>query len=135
MTMRKPEKPGAGGRSFGLAFGGLFVAVSLYRAWRAHPGASIAFAAAAAVMLALALGAPRFLDAPNRIWMRLARALGWVNSRVLLSILFFVVITPYGALQRLVGRDRLGRKWRRSTPTWTPAPERLRDPRHYEHLY
>ena len=133
--MRKTEKPGAGGRSFGLAFGGLFVVVSLFRAWRGHPQAAIAFAVAALVMLSIAFAAPRLFDAPNRAWMRFARALGWVNSRILLSLLFFIVITPYGALQRLVGRDRLGRKWRGATPAWTPAPERLRDPKHYEHLY
>ena len=87
------------------------------------------------LLLLIAFTAPRVLDAPNRVWMRFARALGWVNSRILLTLLFFVVITPYGALQRLVGRDRLGRTWHGATPTWSPAPERLRDPKHYEHLY
>ena len=133
--MRKHEKPGAGGRSFGLAFGGLFTVVALYRAWRGRTDSAMAFAIASAVMLLLAFAVPRILDAPNRVWMTFARGLGWVNSRILLSLLFFVVITPYGALQRLVGRDRLGRRWHRAPPAWTPAPERLRDPKHYEHLY
>ncbi len=133
--MKRIENPGAGGRSFGLAFGGLFAVVAIYRAWRGRPDAAMAFAIASAVILLVAFTAPRVLDAPNRVWMRFARALGWINSRILLTLLFFVVITPYGALQRLVGRDRLGRKWQRATPTWTPAPERLRDPKHYEHLY
>ena len=133
--MKRTEKPGAGGRSFGFAFGGLFAVVAIYRAWRGRPDAAIAFAIASAVILLIAFTAPRVLDAPNRVWMRFARALGWINSRILLSLLFFVVITPYGALQRLVGRDRLGRKWHGAPPAWTPAPERLRDPKHYEHLY
>jgi hypothetical protein len=133
--MKRTEQPGAGGRSFGLAFGGLFTVVAIYRAWRGRPDAAMAVALAGGLMLLLAFAAPRVLDAPNRVWMRVARALGWINSRILLTLLFFVVITPYGALQRLVGRDRLGRKWHRATPTWTPAPERLRDPKHYEHLY
>ena len=133
--MKRIEQPGAGGRSFGLAFGGLFAVVAIYRAWRGRPDAAIAFAIASAVILLVAFTAPRVLDAPNRVWMRFARALGWINSRILLTLLFFIIITPYGALQRLVGRDRLGRKWHRATPTWTPAPERLRDPKHYEHLY
>jgi len=132
--MGKAAKPGAGGRSFGLAFGGLFTAVAGYRLWRGRPGAGW-FAVAAAVILLIAFAAPRILDAPNRIWMKFARALGWVNSRILLSLLFFVVITPYGLLQRLLGRDRLGTRWHRGTPALTPAPARLRDPKHYEHLY
>jgi len=133
--MPKAAKPGAGGRSFGLAFGGLFVVVAAWRAWRGRTDTAEAFAVAAAVMLLLAFAAPKVLDAPNRVWMRFARALGWINSRILLSILFFVVITPYGVLQRLLGRDRLGQRWRAAKPSWTPAPERLRDPKHYEHLY
>jgi len=133
--MRKPEKPGAGGRSFGLAFGALFAVVAAWRAWRGRTDSATAFAIASGVMFLIAFAAPRVLDAPNRVWMRLARALGWINSRVLLSILFFAVITPYGALQRLLGRDRLGQRGRAAKPSWTPAPGRLRDPKHYEHLY
>ncbi|HEY6214994.1 MAG TPA: SxtJ family membrane protein [Vicinamibacterales bacterium] len=133
--MKNTQKPGAGGRSFGFAFGGLFAVVALYRAWRGRTDTATAFAIASALMLLIAVAAPRILDAPNRVWMTFARALGWINSRVLLTLLFFVVITPYGALQRMLGRDRLGRAWHRGTPTWTPAPERLRDPKHYEHLY
>jgi hypothetical protein len=133
--MPKAVKPGAGGRSFGFAFGGLFTVIALWRAWRGRTDAAGGFAAAAAVMLLVAFAAPRIFDAPNRLWMRFARALGWVNSRILLSILFYLVITPYGALQRMLGRDRLGQRWRATKPSWTPAPERLRDPKHFEHLY
>ncbi|HMD35039.1 MAG TPA: SxtJ family membrane protein [Vicinamibacterales bacterium] len=133
--MPRAVKPGAGGRSFGLAFGGLFVVVALWRAWRGRTDSATAFAVAAGVMLVLAFAAPTVLEAPNRVWMRFARALGWINSRILLSILFYVVISPYGALQRLLGRDRLGQRWRAAKPAWTPAPERLRDQKHYEHMY
>jgi len=132
--MGKAAKPGAGGRSFGLAFGGLFAVVAVYRMWRGRSGAE-AFAIASAVILLIAFAVPQILDAPNRVWMKFARALGWINSRILLTLLFVVVITPYGFLQRLLGRDPLGRRWHRRTPAWTPAPERLRDSKHYEHLY
>ena len=133
--MAVAETPGKGGRSFGLAFGGLFAVLAAYRLWRGHMTAAGAFAVASGVMLLVALTLPRLLDAPNRVWMRLARALGWVNSRILLSIFFFLIITPYGAIQRMVGRDRLGRRWRSAPPQWTPAPTRLQDPKHYDRLF
>ncbi|MBZ5559464.1 MAG: hypothetical protein LAO77_19505 [Acidobacteriia bacterium] len=129
------EKPGTGGRSFGVAFGGLSAVLAAHRLWRGRVTAAEIFAAAAVIFFGVALAYPRLLDAPNRLWMRFARALGWVNSRILLSIFFFVIITPYGALQRLLGRDRLGRRWRAAPPTWTPSPARLRDPKHFDHLY
>jgi hypothetical protein len=52
-----------------------------------------------------------------------------------LTIFFFVIITPYGALQRLFGRDRLGRRWHATPPSWAPPPPRLRDSNHFDHLY
>jgi multisubunit Na+/H+ antiporter MnhG subunit len=133
--MPKAVKPGAGGRSFGFAFGGLFAVIALWRAWRGRTDAATTFAVASAAMLLTAFAVPQVLDAPNRLWMRFARGLGWINSRILLSILFYVVITPYGALQRLIGRDKLGQKWRAEKPAWTDAPQHLRDPKHFEHLY
>lgn len=132
--MAVAEKPGKGGRSFGLAFGGLFAIVAIYRVWRGRT-ATTELAIASAMLFLIAWLFPRVLDAPNRVWMRFARMLGWVNSRILLTIFFFLVITPYGALQRLFGRDRLGRHWRAAPPSWTPASPRLRDPKHYDRLF
>ena len=132
--MAVTEQPGTGGRSFGVAFGGLFAVIALYRLWRGRTAVND-LAIASAVLFLVAWVFPRALDAPNRVWMRLARALGWVNSRFLLTILFFAIITPYGALQRLVGRDRLGRRWRAAPPAWVRPASRLRDSNHYDHLY
>lgn len=132
--MAVAEKPGKGGRSFGIAFGGLSAVVAVYRLWRGRPAVE-AFAVAAVIFFFIAFVAPRLFDAPNRIWMKFARALGWVNSRILLSIFFFVIITPYGLFQRLLGRDRLGRRWRATPPAWVPVPPRLSDPKHFDHLY
>lgn len=36
----------------------------------------------------------------HRTWMLLAKGLGWFNGRVLLSIVFFIVITPIAILTR-----------------------------------
>ena len=40
-------------------------------------------------------------------WMKLALALGWINSKILLSIVFFVFLMPVAFLQRLVSGDKL----------------------------
>jgi len=65
--------------------------------------------------------------------MRLAHVLGWVNSRVLLTALFFLVLTPMGLVLRLAGRDPL-RLRRREGSGWSPYPPRFRDPKHYERM-
>src|SRR5258706_9681784 len=38
---------------------------------------------------------------------------GWVSSRLILAIAFYVVFWPFGLVMRLIGRDRLGRRFDR----------------------
>ncbi|HZR22164.1 MAG TPA: SxtJ family membrane protein [Vicinamibacterales bacterium] len=122
-------------RSFGWTFAGLSALVSAWRWWRGFERASLAFGIAAIVLALVAAAAPQWLDRPNRAWMFVARAIGWVNSRILLTLLFVLILTPYGFVQRLLGRDPLGRRWRAAPPRWVPAPERLRNHDHYDHLF
>ena len=48
---------------------------------------------------------PKMLRWPYRIWMWLGEILGWVNTRVLLGIVFFLVVTPIGLIRRLFKRE------------------------------
>ena len=43
----------------------------------------------------------------HRSWMKLALVLGWINSRILLTILFFVVLTPVALVARLLGKTSI----------------------------
>jgi len=60
--------------------------------------------------LALALLAPRLLVTPYRGWMALGNALGWVNSHIILGVVFVVVLQPIALVMRLAGHDPLRRK-------------------------
>jgi hypothetical protein len=51
-------------------------------------------------------------------WMRLALALGWVNSRVLLGLMFYGVFAPYNLVGRLLRRDPLRRRGRGAESYW-----------------
>jgi len=50
---------------------------------------------------------PRVYAPVAVVWLGLAEILGTVMSRVLLSILFFGLVTPIGILRRLFGKDSL----------------------------
>ncbi|MFC1783882.1 SxtJ family membrane protein, partial [Planctomycetota bacterium] len=57
-------------------------------------------------------------------WMALATVLGWFMTRVILSILFFLVFTPMGLLMKLMGKDLLDLKYNRTTKSyWVPKPK------------
>ena len=85
------------------------------------------------VLLVLGLLAPPLLRLPNRIWWRFAQTLGWVNSRILLTVFFAVVLTPIGLVMRALGRNPLESK--ATTSNWTPYPARHGDAKHFEHMF
>ncbi len=74
------------------------------RAWPRWPFV----VAAAFVVFALAL--PRALAPVQRGWLRFGHALGAFNSRLVLSLVFFVVVAPLGLVMRLFGKDPIARR-------------------------
>lgn len=79
----------------------------------------------AAVILAVAALVPRAAQHFYRIWMGLAA----INSRILLSVMFYGVLTPYGVVSRLLGRDPLSRRCPPADSYWVPraASKQTRD--------
>jgi len=54
-------------------------------------------------------------------WMYAAFPIGWIISHILMAIIYYVVITPIGAMMRATGRDPLLRRFDRSARTyWAP---------------
>jgi hypothetical protein len=50
---------------------------------------------------------PRIYTPAAVLWLGLSHVLGTVMSKILLSILFFGLVTPIGLLRRLFGKDSL----------------------------
>ena len=123
-----------GERSFGLLVGGVLLAAAAFSAWRGHALRAEAAAAVGGVLVVTAVVRPAWLARPAFWWMRLAALLGWFNSRVLMTLIFAVVFTPFGVVTRAFGMDPLGRR-RSPDSRWSPYPERFRDSKHYERLY
>jgi hypothetical protein len=120
-------------RSFGLSVGAAAMVFAALLTWRSHRQAGAVVAVIGIALVCGGLLAPRALRLPNRVWWRFAGALGWFNSRVLLTILFFLVLTPAGCLMRLFGRSPL--RSVRADTNWAPYDHRRRDSAHYKHLY
>lgn len=57
--------------------------------------------------LILGLTAPRLLNYPYKVWMVLGHALGWVNSHIILGLVFILVLQPIAYIMRLTGYDPL----------------------------
>jgi hypothetical protein len=58
-------------------------------------------------VLVLDMIVPRIYAPVAVLWLGLSHILGTVMSKVLLSVLFFGLVTPIGVLRRLLGKDSL----------------------------
>jgi len=61
--------------------------------------------ALAAPLAAAALIRPALLYYFHVGWNALGKVLGWINTRLILGLLFYAVVTPMGLLMRLLGRS------------------------------
>lgn len=82
---------------------------------KGRPQWGLTLAAAAVIFGLPGLIRPALLRWIFLAWMVVAFPIGWLISWLMLSALYFLVLTPVAVLFRLRGRDLLGRK---------PAPER-----------
>ena len=60
--------------------------------------------------LLIGMTSPRLLYYPYNFWMKLGVILGWVNSRIILVLVYMIVLLPIAFLIRLIGYDPLRTK-------------------------
>ncbi len=58
----------------------------------------------------LSLTKPSLLLHPYKAWMKLGHILGWLNSRIILGLVFLIVLQPIALIMRIIGHDPLKTK-------------------------
>ena len=53
---------------------------------------------------------PRLLFYPYQAWMKIGLALGWINSHIVLGLVFLLVLQPISLIMKLFGYDPLKKK-------------------------
>lgn len=132
--MKKNQRPHFKERSFGISVGTVLLLIAAVLVWRGRMMTAEIMGGTGAVLLVLGLTAPRLLKWPSAVWWRFAMLLGYVNSRIILTVAFAIVLTPLGLLWRLMGRDPLSLR-RRNWPGWSPYPARYRNADHFTRMY
>ncbi len=121
------DAKGGSDRSFGIMFAVIFLLIIGWLRWRGEgEGATPILLGLSAVTLFVAIARPRLLRPFNRGWMAFSVLLGRIVSPIVLSVLYFVLITPLAAALRLGGRDPLRLRPRTADSHW-----RLRGSRGY----
>lgn len=117
-------------RSFGLLVGAVFSIIGVWpilfwgeplRLWAVGTGGLLIF-----------LGGilPRALAPIHKGWMWIGHVLGWINTRILLGIVFYGLITPIGMVFRLMGKNTIREGFSEACPTYRV----LRQPRPRSHM-
>jgi Saxitoxin biosynthesis operon protein SxtJ len=105
-------------RSFGLMVGGIFAAIGVWPLLVRGEGVRIWAMVLGVLLMVPALILPKSLGPVYRIWMVLGNALGWINTRIILGVIFFGLITPMGLVMRLAGKDSMRRNYEKTSDTY-----------------
>ena len=96
-------------RSFGLILGGIFGVIAawplIFHGAQARSWASVA----AAGLIIPALVYPRGLYWIHKGWMALGHVMGWINTRIILGLVFYLIVTPIGFIRHAMGKDSMGK--------------------------
>jgi len=131
---RHEEIEGGSDRGFGLTVGGILVLIAAVRVWlhEGYGAIELALAGIGAVLVLLALVAPRSLAGANRAWTRLGVLLFKVVNPIVLGLIFLTTVVPIGLLMRAFGHDPLRLKREPQAPSyWVqreppgPSPETM----------
>jgi hypothetical protein len=85
---------------------------------------------AAALLVFPALVFPRSLFWIHKGWMAVGAVLSWINTRIILGIVFYIIVTPIGIVRRWLGKDPMGQELRPELGSYRV----IRKPRPATHL-
>lgn len=112
----------AEGRKFGLTVGSAFLVFAGIALWREHSRVSTTLAVLGGLFAFGGLIVPTQMGPVMGAWMRLALAISKVTTPIIMSLVYFLVITPIGVVMRLVGHRPLaeaaqdGSHWKAKPP-------------------
>jgi hypothetical protein len=122
-------------RKFGLVVGGVFAVLGLFFLWR-HKSFYPWFLTPGIVLVVAGAIVPRALKYVYIAWMAMAFVFGFVMAHVILTLFFFLVITPIGLIARISGKDFLQLKLDKSGSSyWSPHERKIKSPSDYERQF
>lgn len=122
-------------RSFSRVMAIAFVVIGVMLMIRKKPEFWISWTISA-VFYAAGAARPQWLGLAFGAWMGLARVLSWINTRILLIVIFYGIMTPAGIIMKLFGFDPLERKFEKSRQSyWHQKQKKAFSRSDYERLY
>jgi hypothetical protein len=118
-----------------LLVAGVLVIVTALAWYRGRVTVSIVAGSIAVLLMLIGGFVPPLSKLFHSVWMRFAFALGYINSRIILTIIYFLVFVPYGLISRLFGRDPLQLREKGKDSYWTPRATTRQTKEQFERLF
>jgi hypothetical protein len=96
-------------RQFGLTVGGIFSLIGLWPVVIRNEDPRLWSLILGGTLVVLGLAVPQSLKQIHAGWMKIGHVLGTINTRIILGIIYYTLITPMGVIIRLMGKDSMHR--------------------------
>nr|WP_281722668.1 SxtJ family membrane protein [Nitrosomonas nitrosa] len=117
-------------RQFGLLVGGVFAVIGLWPLLFRSESPRLWAVISGCLLIVLGAIAPQSLKQVHAGWMKIGHVLGSINTKIILGIIYFLLITPMGLVMRFMGKDSMHRTIARDAPTYRV----IRAPRPRQHM-
>lgn len=131
----KPPVTKAQARKTTLIVAGVLLLFAAWNYYRGRLTVVVVLGALGVGFVLIGLLVPPLARGFHVYWMRFATALGWINSRVLLGLMFYGVLAPYNLIGRLFGRDPLKRRAPRGQSYWRPRKQTRQTREQFERTF
>lgn len=122
-------------RKFGITVGVVIVLISAFLFYKDKVSAPY-FLASGFILLISGIAIPAILKPLYNIWMGFAVVMGYFMSRLILSMMFYLIFTPVGLVMRIFGKDLLQEKIEPNAESyWIRREKRKFDPGRAEKQY
>lgn len=132
---REAKVTNAQARKTALVVGGALLLLAAWNLYRGRQSYVYILGGAACALFLTGLLLPSVARRFHIFWMKVATVLGYINSRILLSLMFYGVFTPYGLALRFFGRDPLHRRGAHGESYWIPRKVTRQSKKQFERLF
>lgn len=121
-------------RQFGLIVGGVFSVIGLWPVVFRAESPRLWAIISGSLLIALGAMVPQTLKQVHHGWMKIGHLLGSINTRIILGIIYYLLITPMGIVMRLMGKDSMHRAIRQNVDTYRVV-RAIRSRHHMRNLF
>ncbi len=97
-------------RTFSLGLATILTAVGLLKLYKDQMIVAIVLLYLGMTSLILAFFLQSLMKPVYIVFMKVAHILGWINTRILLGIIYYIMITPIGVIMKVFGKDLLDKR-------------------------